>query len=144
MKNRAGGYTLLRSEYLQKWLREAYPAYNLIVLSNPKQWIKSVEIIQFLWETGSIPTEPGWTVLVLITKLIADTCMILLIEVVWKVAEAVTDIQIKSVVQFHDVFHGFCACRGTRTNIMELKVLQELEIVDQDPLLLLFLDLRKA
>ena len=70
--------------------------------------------------------------------------MILLIEVVWKVAEAVTDIQIKSVVKFHDVFHGFCAWRGTRTNIMELKVLQELEIVDQDPLLLVFLDLRKA
>ena len=32
------------------------------------------------------------------------------------------DTQIKSVVQFHDVLHGFFAGRVTKTDIMELKL----------------------
>ena len=49
-----------------------------------------------------------------------------------------------SVVQLHNVLHSFCAGRETGTDIMELKLPQELASVDQDPLLLVFLDLRKA
>ena len=30
-------------------------------------------------------------------------------DVVWKVVEAVIDTRTKTVVQFHDVLHGFCA-----------------------------------
>ena len=37
-----------------------------------------------MWETGSIPAELGWTLLVLIPKVNADTEGIELIEVVWK------------------------------------------------------------
>ena len=44
--------------------------------------------------------------LVLITKGNADTCRIGLIEVVWKVEDAVIDTHIKSVVQLHDGLHG--------------------------------------
>ena len=57
-----------------------------------------------------------------------------MLEVVWKVTEAVIDTQIKSVVQVHNVLHKFCARRGRGTAIMELKVAQELESVYQDPL----------
>ena len=67
-----------------------------------------------------------------------------MLEVVWKVVEAVIDTQIKSVFQYHGILHGFCTRRGTRTTIIELKLAQELESVDQDPPFLLFLDLRKA
>ena len=50
----------------------------------------------------------------------------------------------KTVVQFHDVLHGFNSGWGTETTIMELKLTQELGSVDQDPLLLVLLDIRKA
>ena len=39
---------------IQHWLREEYPAETSTVLPNPTRWIKLVEIIQFMWETGSI------------------------------------------------------------------------------------------
>ena len=72
--------------------------------------------------------------LVLISKGNADTRRIALLEVVWKVVEAVIDTRIKSVVQFHNVLQGFCAGRGAETAIMELKLAHDLESVDQDTL----------
>ena len=82
--------------------------------------------------------------LILTPKVNADTWGIGLLDIARKVVEAVIDTCIKTVVQFHDVLHRFCAERGTGTIIMELKLAQELVSVDQDPLFLVFLDLRKA
>ena len=45
---------------------------------------------------------------------------------------------------FHDVIHGFTVYRGTGTAIIELKLTKEMASVDQDPLFLVFLVLRKA
>ena len=50
----------------------------------------------------------------------------------------------KTVVQFHDVLHGFHAGWGTETAMMEIQLTHELANVDQDPLLLELLDIRKA
>ena len=47
-----------------------------------------------------------------------------LMEVMWKVVEAVIYIRIKIVVQFHDVLHMFCAGTGTGIAIMEIKLAQ--------------------
>ena len=74
-----------------------------------------------MWETGSIPEELVWTVLVLIPKGNAD---IGLIEVVWKVVGTMIDTRIKSVVQLHNVLYGYRAGRGRGTAIMELKLVQ--------------------
>ena len=49
----------------------------------------------------------------------------------------------QEVHDFHEILHGFRVGRGTGTPIMEMKLVQELASVDQDPLLLVFLDLRK-
>ena len=65
-----------------------------------------------MWENGYIHVELVWIVLVLIPKLNADTGGIGLMEVVWKVVEAVMYIRIKTVVQFHNVLHEFFAGRG--------------------------------
>ena len=67
-----------------------------------------------------------------------------MLDVLWKVVEALIDTRIKTVVQFHDVLHGFCAGRGTGTTITELKISQELVSVDQDLLFLALLYLSKA
>ena len=79
-----------------------------------------------MWENGSIPKELGWTVFILIKKENTDTWGVGLLEVVLKVAEVVIDTQTKSVFQFHNVIHEFCAGGGSGTTIIELKLAQEL------------------
>ena len=54
------------------------------------------------------------------------------------------DTRLRAILQLHDALHGFRSGRGTGTAIMELNLSQELNIIDQDPLFLVFLDLRKA
>ena len=54
------------------------------------------------------------------------------------------DARIKKSVTLHEVLHGFCAGRGTGTAIMEMKLPQDLAIMDQNPLFLLLPDLRKV
>ena len=44
----------------------------------------------------------------------------------------------------HEVLHGFRDIKGTVAAIMELNLAQELASIDQSPLLLVFLDLRKS
>ena len=62
-----------------------------------------------------------------------------MIEVAWKVVEALIDTRIKAVVQFHYVLHKFHA-RGVKGKaIMDLKLAQELASVDQYILFLVFL-----
>ena len=58
--------------------------------------------------------------------------------------EVIIDTRINMAAMFHDVLHGFCAGRGTWIVIMELKLAQGLSSVDQEPLLLVLLDLIKA
>ena len=58
--------------------------------------------------------------------------------------DAIIDKRIKKVVTIHDVLHAFSVGRRTGKAIMELKLAQDLESVDQDPLFLVFLDLRRA
>ena len=58
--------------------------------------------------------------------------------------EAIIDTRIKNSETFHDVLHVFCIGRGMGTSIVELKRAQELASVDQDPIFLVFLDLRKS
>ena len=50
-------------------------------------------------------------------------------------------------IHFYNYLHGFCAGRGTGKATMDLKMVQELVSVNQEPLflvLLVFLDLKKA
>ena len=64
-----------------------------------------------------------------------------LLEVVWKLAEAVIVMIIKAAVEFHDVLHRFLTGRGTGTLILEIKLVQELESVEQLPLFVVLLEL---
>ena len=75
-------------------------------------------------------TELSWTILVLIPKGIADTRGVGLIEVMWKVVYSIVDTRINTIVTFHDVLYGFCACRGTGTDIIEINMAQYLASID--------------
>ena len=65
-----------------------------------------------MWETRSILTEMGWTVIVLIPKERKDTRGIGSQELVWELLEAVIGTKIKAELKFHDILHGFWAGRG--------------------------------
>ena len=83
------------------------------------------------------------TVLVLLTKGNADTWGIELIEVLWNVVDGIIETRIKTVVTFHDILNGFCACRGKGMAIADINMAQEIASIKQDPLFLVFLDLWK-
>ena len=97
-----------------------------------------------MWRTGDIPQDLGWNFLVLIPKLVTNTWGIGLLETLWKVVEDLIDTRLRASLQMQDVLHRFRDGRGTGTAIMELMLAQELSSIDQSPLFLVFLDLRKA
>ena len=72
-----------------------------------------------------------------------DTQCIGLLETMWKVVEALIDTRLFSIMQIHDVLHGFRDGRGTGSAITKLKLAQELSSIYQDPLFLIFLELMK-
>ena len=63
---------------------------------------------------------------------------------VWKLVETVIYTQVKSVVQFHDMLHGFRHRQGIGTAIIESKLVQQLAVMDQELLYSIFIDLTKA
>ena len=86
----------------------------------------------------------GSKTLIVVPKGNVDNQGLGILEVLWKVMEAIIDTRIKTAVTFHDFLQGFCAGRERGAVIMELNIAQELESVDQDlPFLVLF-DLWKA
>ena len=83
-----------------------------------------VDLVQFMWEPRIIPSEMGWTIMIIIPRGNVYTQKIRLLEVFWKVIEAIIDTHIKKAVDFHDVLNGFRVGIGTGTAIMELNLVQ--------------------
>ena len=73
-----------------------------------------------------------------------DTWGIGLLELLWKVVEAIIDTCLRASVHIHNTIHRLRAGRGIGTSTLEIKLEQDLAGVEQDPLLLVFLDLLKA
>ena len=135
----------MRVEHLKEWLSG--------ILTEEKgegrqgageSWHTFVELVQIIWETGSIPQQMTWMVVVLIPRgTSGDYRGIGLLDPIWKVMEILMDNQLKTLA-LHDCLHGFPAGRGTGTAIMEVKLAQQLVYLKQVPLYGLFIDLRKA
>ena len=73
----------------------------------------------------------GWKFLVIIPKETTNTRVICLLETMWTVVEALIDTCLCAILQMNDVLHGFRTRRGIGTDIMELKLAQELSRTDQ-------------
>ena len=50
-----------------------------------------MDLVQFMWEPRIIPSEMGWTIMIIIPRGNAYTQKIRLLEVFWKVIEAIID-----------------------------------------------------
>ena len=107
------------------------------------RWWAFVTLLQVVWESGTIPTQMTWMIIVLLPKGGCNDCGIGLLDPIWKVVEKVMVAQF-SVIKLHDCLHGGLPGRGTGTAIMKVKLQQQLAWVDQEPLYQIYLDLRKA
>ena len=107
------------------------------------QWRVFVELIQEIWNTGRIPTQMLWVVIVLIPKGSGGYRGIGLLDPLWKVVECLIDDRL-NVIKFHDCLHGFVQKRGCGTAVLEAKLLQQLAYLQQTPLFGVFIDLKKA
>ena len=84
--------THLQAKQLKGRIHESYPDRETTPPSpNPSQWEKLLTLVQHMWEHRTISTELSWNILVLIPGGNADTQVVGLLEVLWKVVEAVID-----------------------------------------------------
>jgi hypothetical protein len=102
-----------------------------------------VSLIQATWESGTMPTQMSWVVIVLLPKGGGDYRGIGLLDPMWKVVEKIMVARM-SCLEHHDCLHGRLPRWGTGTAIMEVKLHQQLAWVDQAPLYQIYLDLKKA
>jgi hypothetical protein len=79
--------------------------------------------VSHIFQTQEIPKELTWQYLALLPKADGGVRGIGLLEIVWKLVEAIIDNRISSSVQ---MIHRFRAGRGTGTAIIEVKLQQEL------------------
>lgn len=145
-RGRAGGSTKIRAEHILEWLDgvelEESDDYQGPI-GPGDSWRLFVELIQVIWETGRIPTQMLWVVIVLIPKGSGGYRGIGLLDPLWKVVECLIDDRMK-VIEFHDSLHGFVQKRGCNTAVLEAKLVQQLAYLRQTPLFGVFLDLKKA
>ena len=67
-----------------------------------------------------------------------------LVEVMWKVVEAILHCRLATSITYHDLLHGFLAGRGTGTATLEAKLLQQISDMRVEVMYVIFLDLHKA
>jgi len=138
---RAPGPTGLKAEDIKKWLKLAEREDD----PDTEKWDAVVELVQHCFSNGGeLPQELTWAYLVILPKADGGYRGIGLLEVVWKIISSIIQQRIKAKVRYHDIIHGFTSARGTGTAIIELKLCQELASIAQEPLHLIFLDLKKA
>lgn len=146
--NKASGPSKMKGEHVKEWLDRAYPEPQPgdedLPVPHPEAWLKLVELIQHQFKTGKIAHEVKWSLLALLPKPDGSMRGVGLIEVIWKLTEAIIDTRVKECIKFHDMLHGFTTTRGTNTAILEAKLQQEYANISQIPLFQVYLDLRKA
>jgi exonuclease III len=130
----------IRAEHLREWLNAAEQE----IKPDPRRCTKMVELDQNAFETGELPTELPWSVLVLIPKGSGGCRMIGLLEICWKVISKIMDFRMKQGIGFDDSIHGFRAERGTSTANIEAKLQMQLSCARRHTLCQVFINLAKA
>lgn len=148
LKNgRASGPSGIRVEDLKKWHKDACEVEDdetpdpLAVAI----WEKVLDIVHKAFSAGEVPKDLCSEILVLIPKSTPNQfCGIALLEVIYKLISAICNRRIQNAIKFDDAVHGFRKGRGTGTAIMEAKLLMQLYCRQDDPLYMVFIDLKKA
>jgi hypothetical protein len=145
--HRAAGATGISAENLKDWKARARP-------ENPEEepdplavqlWEKVLELVRLAFVDGIIPQAFTHGILVLIPKDKPNEFRgIALLEVIYKLVSSIINRRIGAEVEFDDAVHGFRKKRGTATAILEVKLLAQMRCRTDEPLFMIFLDLKKA
>ena len=107
---RAGGTSGIRAETIKEWLRgiKREEKEEEGCAGAGGAWRTLIRLVQKFWETGCIPHQILWMVIVLLPKGGSDYWGIGLIDPIWKGVEVVMDNR-RKVLDYHDYLHGFLA-----------------------------------
>ena len=86
----------------------------------------------------------SYTLSTLSTKQRALKTIYMLVSPLWKTMSSRLNRRLTAKITFHDVLHGFQACRGTGTAALDSKVIQQLMVMREMVLFKIFLYLHKA
>ena len=104
-----------------------------------------MELVRLAFQEGVVPRSFGVGTLVMIPKAEPGQFRpINLLCVVYKLVASVINGRLMAAIKFDDALHGNMKGRGTGTAIMELKLHQQLRMKKDEPLYMVFLDLKKA
>jgi hypothetical protein len=153
LKNRqAAGATAMRAEHIKGWLdkiqrnekaaRET-PGREGADPGAGRKWRIFVELIQTIWEQGENPEQMSWMVIILLPKGGGVFRGIGLLDPLWKVVEKIMVCRL-GTIEFHPCLRGGLPKRGTGMATIEAKLVQQLPWMEQEPLLQVFINLRKA
>ena len=112
----------MRAEHLKIWLTAAREEEN----PDPSRWWVVVDKIQMAFFTGELETECTWYTVVFIPKGNREYRIIGLVEVLCKVIDINIYQRLEDSIDLRDVLYGFRSQRGTGTNTLESKPLQNI------------------
>ena len=142
---RSAGASKMRAEHLKTWLagmkREEDPEHGEEGAGDI--WKQLVMLVQAVWDTGTVPVQLRWVIVVLLPKGGGDYRGIGLLEPIWKIIERVMKTRLDAI-DLHESLHGCRNQRGTGTAVIEAKLAQQLAHLEQTPFYGIFLDLKKA
>jgi len=150
--NRAAGASGITVENLKEWellARPPIPKDNEEAVEPDRKalvlWLKVLEVVRLAFVEGEIPRKFSEGILVLIPKSSPGEYRgIALLEIIYKLLSSIINRRLCEKVKLDDALHGFRAKRGTGTAIMEVKLLAQLRSRSDEPLFMIFLDLKKA
>ena len=100
---RSGGASKMRAEHVKEWLqgikREEDPKQNGNQGAGDS-WRLLMRLVTAVWETGTIPQQMGWVIVILIPKGGGDYRRVGLLEPIWKIIEPVMD-QLLNAIALH-------------------------------------------
>jgi exonuclease III len=143
LKNgKAPGHSGMRAEHLKALLHRA-------VKENATEddclgWKQICKTVQQIFETGDIPQEMTWSILVLIPKTSGGARGIGLLETMWKICSSIINKRLQEGIPFHESLHGFRPGLGTGTASLQAKLQIQLAHIRSVPIYQIFLDLSKA
>ena len=145
--NRAAGVSGITAEMLKEWYEAAQEADSdeESDTSSVELWSRVLKLIRLAFEDGVVPRDFCHGILVLIPKSTPGEYRgIALLDIIYKLVSSIINQRISSKIEFDDAIHGFREGRGTGTAILEAKLLAQLRCRSDEPLFMVFLDLKKA
>ena len=104
---KAAGASGMRVDHFKAWKHEATRDKD----PDSSKWDVLVKLVELVYETGTLPAQASWMIVVLLPKPDGGVRGIGLVEALWKLIASVVNARLQSSIVFHDSLHGFRKAR---------------------------------